>query len=206
MHYRPPCSRCWWTVFSPSWNALSDQRTFVRGNRRALSVNPRDGARRKEEPPRKMGLASSAGAFPLVMIDDSVRCAAPECSHANPLALVERVRRRCLAARETSVVSSDLTTRISIRTFEMPRFSDVSLETHPLSQTRHGSGRRIYLDRLARQEKPFDNIFLNNPLGFRGKICGELSRISRFFLRTATSGGGLSVIQKMEESRCAPSP
>src|SRR5688572_28996323 len=30
---------------------------------------------KKEEPPRKMGLASSAGAFPLAVIDDLVRCA-----------------------------------------------------------------------------------------------------------------------------------
>ena len=80
----------------------------------------------KEEPPQEMGLASSAGAFPLAVIDDSVRCAAPECSHANHLALVERVRLRCLAARETSVVSSDLTTCTSIRTFEAPRYDDVS--------------------------------------------------------------------------------
>src|SRR5688572_16564885 len=34
----------------------------------------------KEEPPRKMGLASSAGAFPLALIDDSVRCADTEVS------------------------------------------------------------------------------------------------------------------------------
>jgi hypothetical protein len=140
-----------------------------------------------------MGLASSAGAFPLVMIDDSVRCAAPECSHANHLALVERVRLRCLAAREISVVSSDLTTRISIRTFEMPRFSDVSLETHPLSQTRHGSGRRIYPYRLAGQEKPFDNVFLNNPPEFRGKTCGELDSLRRFLLRESEPMGGFPV-------------
>lgn len=49
-------------------------------------------------------------------------------SHVNHLALVERVRRRCLAARETSVVSSDLTTRTPIRTFEVPRYDDVSSE------------------------------------------------------------------------------
>jgi hypothetical protein len=83
---------------------------------------------KKEEPPQKMGLASSAGAFPLAVIDDSVRCATPECSHVNHLALVRRVRLRCLAARETSVVSSDLTTRTSFRTFEVPRYDDVSPE------------------------------------------------------------------------------
>ena len=49
-------------------------------------------------------------------------------SHVNHLALVERVRLRCPAARETSVVSSDLTTRTPIRTFEAPRYDDVSSE------------------------------------------------------------------------------
>ena len=81
-----------------------------------------------------MGLASSAGAFPLAVTDDSVRCATPECSHVSHLALVRRVRLRCLAARETSVVSSDLTTCTSIRTFEVPRYDDVSSKRIPLGK------------------------------------------------------------------------
>src|SRR5688572_5579776 len=83
----------------------------------------------KEEPPRKMGLASSAGAFPLALIDDSVRCADTEVSVTSIILPSSNgfdsgaslpARPQLCPATSQPVLRFEL--------FEAPRYDDVSPE------------------------------------------------------------------------------